>query len=244
MLAAMLLLTCLPAAEPAVAGEKTGVLPGFTLAPSAKILLLRPKIKVGAQSAGGTLEPDADWTELAKTNITAALAAQQASLGNQIITVEEPIGDDARKLAEYRSLFTLLVKSVIEHQFFRGNRLPTKKRDGVFEWSVGPEVKDLPGAAGADYVLFIYTVDHFGSKGRKAAQIAAAFAGATVISGVHLGYAGLIDLKTGNLVWLNVDGKMGGDVRVQDGAQHRVAQLLEGFPSRPVAAPAAVAATR
>ena len=49
-------------------------------------------------------------------------------------------------------------------------------------------------------------------------------------SGVHIGYAGLVDLETGDLVWLNADRKMGGDVRTGDGAVKRVTQLLEDFP--------------
>jgi hypothetical protein len=215
-------------------------MPGFTLAPSAKILLLRPRIKVGEQSAGGMLGRNAEWTELARTHITAALAAQQAQLGNQVITAEEPVGDDAQKLADYRALFTVLAGCVMDYQFFRGNRLPTKARNGVFDWTVGPEVKELPGAAGADYVLFISTEDMYGSSGRKAAQVFAAFEDVILSAGVHNGYAGLIDLKTGNLVWLNADGRMGGDVRTPDGAQQRVAQLLEGLPMRSTA-PSAVA---
>ena len=40
----------------------------------------------------------------------------------------------------------------------------------------------------------------------------------------------IVDLKTGDLVWLNADAAMGGDVRDPDGAQKRVGQLLEAFP--------------
>jgi hypothetical protein len=51
-----------------------------------------------------------------------------------------------------------------------------------------------------------------------------------VKSGEHKGFAGLVDLRTGDLVWLNADLAMGGDVRTPEGAQKRVAQLLEDFP--------------
>ena len=54
--------------------------------------------------------------------------------------------------------------------------------------------------------------------------------GAGVTSGEHHGFAGLVDLKTGDLLWLNADFAMGGDVRKPDGAQKRVSQLLEEFP--------------
>jgi hypothetical protein len=89
----------------------------------------------------------------------------------------------------------------------------------------------LPGAKDADYALFIYNKDAYGSTGRKLLQIAAALGpGISVKSGEHLGYAGLVDLRTGDLVWLNADGQMGGDVREADGADKRVSQLLEEFP--------------
>ncbi len=43
------------------------------------------------------------------------------------------------------------------------------------------------------------TEDHYGSTGRKLLQLfAAGVAGVGVSSGVHKGYAGLIDLKTGD----------------------------------------------
>lgn len=70
-------------------------------------------------------------------------------------------------------------------------------------------------------------------------QLVGMVAGVGVTSGVHLGSAGLIDLKTGELVWLNADKQMGGDVRAPEGAEKRVAQLLEGFPGRPSGATAA-----
>ena len=56
-------------------------------------------------------------------------------------------------------------------------------------------------------------------------------AGLGVRSGKHIGYAGLVDLKTGNVLWLNADGQMGGDVRNADGMEKRVRQLLEDFPA-------------
>jgi len=93
-------------------------------------------------------------------------------------------------------------------------------------------------------VGFINTDDHYGSGGRKALQIFAALGGVSVTSGVHKGHAGLIDLKTGELVWLNADLQMGGDVRTLEGAQKRVRQLLEGFPGRPVQAATATEGVR
>lgn len=230
-------------AAPAAAQEKSGMKPGFVLKPgTARVVVMRPSIKVGAQSTGGLFEPNADWTDQARENIGRALATAQGGLGNTVVDYVEPAGADHARIAEYQELFSSVASSVITYQFFRGNRLPTKKREGQFEWSLGDGVGKLPGLQGADYALFMTTEDHYGSTGRKVLQLFAAFANVPVTAGVHKGYAGLVDLRTGELVWLNADGQMGGDVRETDGAAKRVGQLLEGFPGRPAAADAALTA--
>lgn len=93
----------------------------------------------------------------------------------------------------------------------------------------------LPGAKDADYGLFIFNQDAYGSTGRKVLQIVALMGGISVTSGEHRGYAGLVDLKTGDLLWLNADQQMGGDVRDPQGSEKRVAQLLEDFPGSTIA---------
>lgn len=224
-------------AVPAAAQEKTGNKPGFALKPgTVRIVLMRPTIKVGAQSTGGMFEPNADWTAQARDNITRALNATEANMGNQVIAYDEGETGEGPATSQYAHLFGALADSVIEYQFFRGNRLPTKVRKGEFDWSIGTGITNMKSLAGADYALFINTYDAYGSTGRKALQIVALMGGIAVTSGIHWGHAGLIDLKTGELVWLNADRQMGGDVRTPEGAEKRVRQLLEGFPGRPAQA--------
>jgi hypothetical protein len=237
--AALLALCC--CIFPAQAQEKTGSKPGFSLAPgTAKIVLMRPSIKVGAQSTGGMFEPNADWTDQAKENLGRAIMTAQASLGNVVVAYDEPAGAGAARVSEYRGLFSAVAESVIVYQFFKGNRLPTKKRKNSFEWTLGADIVRLPGLEGADYALFINTEDQFGSTGRKIAQVAGMLLpGIAIPSGVHKGFAGLVDVRTGELVWLNADYEMGGDVRTEEGAAKRVSELFKGFPGRPSAAAAA-----
>ena len=221
---------------PVIAQERTAIKEGFVLPANSgkRILLFRPAVRVGAQSTGGMFEPNADWTDKAQLNIDRELTKRQASLGNSVVLPPEAYGEKAQLVAEYNSLFGAVAQAVMSYQFFTGNRLPTKKRDnkaGVFDWSLGEGVQNLPGADAADYGLFIYNRDEYGSTGRKLLQIVALLGpGIAVQSGVHIGYAGLVDLKTGDVLWLNADAAMGGDVREADGAEKRVKQLLEDFP--------------
>ena len=234
-----------PGAGPVHAQERTAVKNGFVLPANSgkRILVFRPAVRVGAQSTGGMFEPNGDWTEQARRNIDAALARLQTGLGNTVIAAPEAYGEDARLVEEYSSLFAAVSGSVITYQFFTGNRLPTKKRDNkadIFDWSLGSGVANLPGAKDADYALFLYNKDAYGSTGRKLLQVVALLGpGIAVKSGEHAGYAGLVDLRTGDVLWLNADGAMGGDVRTGEGAEKRVGQLLENFPG--MAKPAAAA---
>lgn len=224
------------AAGPAAAQERAALKQGFELAANSgkRILVFRPSVSVGAQSTGGLFEPNGDWTEKASKNIQVSLERLQSRLGNTVIVAPEVYGEDAQKLQEHMSLFAAVSQAVIEYQFFVGNRLPTKKRDNkndVFDWSLGSGVASLPGAQDADYALFLYNRDAYGSTGRKILQVLALMGpGIAVKSGEHAGYAGLVDLKTGDLLWLNADGAMGGDVREAEGSEKRVRQLLEDFP--------------
>jgi len=233
--AAAVLLT-MGTAGVAAAQERTAIKQGFELPAKSgkKILVFRPKVSVGAQSTGGLFEPNAEWTDQARKNIDAALKKRQADLGNVVLMAPEAYGDQARLVEEYTNLFDAVSQAVVTYQFFVGNRLPTKKRDnkaGVFDWSLGEGVRNLPGAKDADYALFIYNKDAFGSTGRKLLQAVALLGpGIAVKSGEHKGAAGLVDLKTGDLLWLNADFAMGGNVREPDGAEKRVGQLLEEFP--------------
>lgn len=233
---------CATLVAPAAAQEHAAIKQGFDLpANSAKtILVFRPAVSVGSQSTGGSFEPNSEWTEAAKANIQSALESFQAKLGNTVIVAPEAYGDAARSVQEHIALFGAVARAVTEYQFFKGNRLPTKKRDNkadVFDWSLGSGVAALPGAQHADYGLFIYNKDAYGSTGRKVLQALALLGPRIAItSGVHEGYAGLVDLKTGDLLWLNADQSMGGNVRDAEGAKKRVRELLEDIPGGRVTA--------
>jgi hypothetical protein len=148
----------------------------------------------------------------------------------------EPEGEAADRVAAYRALFRAVADTVLQHRLFKGDRLPTKKTG--FEYGLGAGVAEIAGGTNADYALFVVTNDAYGSTGRKLLQFAAAaVVGVGVTSGQHQGYAGLVDLRTGDLIWMNADGQMGGDVREADGAAKRVAQLLEDFPAAPAVRP-------
>ena len=195
-----------------------------------RIAIFRPEIKVGEQTTAGLFQPNAEWQESARTALTDALLKAHSARQVDGLLLAEPAGAQALLMAEYRSLFRLVVGSAIRHKLFASDPLPSKA--DRFDWSLGTGVSQLVPGADADYGLFLFSHDGFESAGRKAAQLVASLMGAKDPPGSHLGYAALVDLKTGNLVWLNVDLKATGDVRTAEGAASRIEQLLAGFPKR------------
>ena len=234
--AGALVLSAAPAHAQFGGAEKTAIKEGFVLpGGQTRILVFRPDVAVGEQTTGGMNEPNAEWTQAARANMLAALDRARAVQGSTLVMVPELEGERAALVADYTALFKAVANAAFNHKMFPGNRLPTKKSD--FDWTLGEGAAALK-PLGGDYVLFFYTYDSYGSTGRKVAQVLGLLLGGGLIpAGVHVGYAGLVDLSTGDLVWLAADTGIGGDPRDAVGADKRIAQLLKDFPGRSTGAP-------
>lgn len=237
-------------AAPAAAGDATRDGFNFPNDGSMKIVVFRPDVSVGSQKAGGLIEPNADWTETARANIKAKLIERAELLNAKLEFIDELEGENAEVLTEYRALFEAVSGSIFTHVTV-GDSLATKqkmvsdpkvptarpRKVNMLDWTLGPGAAKLRAATGADYAMFVFTNDAYGDSGRKAAQAAGMLGcliGVCVMvpSGIHVGYAGLVELETGNVVWFNTDLAMGGDPREVEGAEKRVGQLMDGFPLR------------
>lgn len=216
-----------------------------------RIVVFRPDVHVGSLGAGGVDSPNADWTATARANMQKAFEAAAESREAQLEFLGDPEGENAKLLNDYRGLFQVVSQEILAHGVFT-DRFPTKlaprdpKQAGKrykLDWTMGAETRRLREATGADYAMFVYTYDSYGDAGRKAAQIVLLLLASTYVpAGVHVGYAGLVDLNTGDVVWFNADVAVGGDPREVDGATKRVSQLMAGFPKRvPAAAPSTIA---
>ena len=205
-----------------------------------KLLVMRPDVSVGSVTTGGMVEPRADWTEQARANFLMALRAQQAERGGNVFIMEKREsleGVDADTVAELERLHYAVASSIALHRY-SGAYLPTKRSKGL-DWTLGEEAVALGKRTGYDYALFLYAEDSFASTGRVALQVlgvAGCFVGfcAPNIGGAgQFGYASLVDLRTGEVVWFNVSqassqiaGIKFGDIRTPEGAAQMVDRLL------------------
>jgi hypothetical protein len=96
---------------------------------------------------------------------------------------------------------------------------------------LGPEINSIAKDHDAEYGLFVYYRDYQASGGRVAFAILAAAAGVGVGTGSEHGFASLVDLKTGDIVWFNVVVAGSGELRKEDGAATAVAKLFKDIPT-------------
>jgi hypothetical protein len=205
-----------------------------------RLLVMRPDVSVGSVTTGGMVEPRADWTEQARTNLVAALRAQQATRGGNVMIMERRDslpGIEPETIAELERLHYAVGQSIALHRY-SGRNLPTKRGKGL-DWTLGQDAVKLGQRSGMDYALFLYAEDSFASTGRVALQVLGVagcivgFCAPNIGGGGQFAYASLVDLRTGEVVWFNVlqagtqiAGIKMGDIRTPAGAAQMVDRLL------------------
>jgi hypothetical protein len=211
----------------AARADSPNLAPGFTTLPkSAKVLIMPPDVELASISGGGIAEPKADWTAAAHSHLHAAVSRKAAELG--LLTQELP-EREADELAEISALHAAVARSIAFHHLGIGSfALPTK--NGKLDWSLGDAVKPVLEKSAADYALFIWLRDSYASSERKAAMIALALLGVGVVGGMQIGYASLVDLRSGRIVWFNRLARGDGDLREAEPAAETVKVLFDKFP--------------
>lgn len=226
----VLLLSIVFFAGYAAAENERNRAPGFAGIPAgAKIAVLPSDIELFSISAGGVLEPKADWTAAAQKHLTAAVVLKKQQWGLESTLVSET---DAEEFTDLVALQAAIARSISLH-YWRGGRFALPTKNGQLDWSLGEEsVQRLREKTRADYGLFIWLRDSYASAERKAMMVGLALLGIGIGGGVQNGYATLVDLKTGQVMWFNQITSTLGDVREERPAQQTVENLLSYFPLR------------
>lgn len=190
----------------------------------AAIVVMPPDVELFSLTAGGVPEPKADWTAAAVQNLQEVLRQRSAGSGASFVTLAPGGGD---RLAEVTRLHQAVARAIRQHHF--GNwKLPSK--GGRLDWSIGEGAAVIKDLTPADYALFIYYRDSYATAGRKATAVVYAALGVGIHLGAQIGYASLVDLKTGRVLWFNELAKGTGDLRELEPARKSLADLLNEFP--------------
>ena len=211
------------------AAQSRNLAPGFSALPKgAKMAIMPTDIELFVISGGGVPEPKADWTESAAKHFKTAFLKSKHW---QDLTPLEVSETNADELAEINGLHAAVAQAIAMHHF---GTLPLPTKDGKLDWSMGEAVRTVKQATGADYAVFSWVRDSYTSAERAAAMVAIAILSlgrAVPTGGTQVGYASLVDLNTGQVLWFNRLARNSGDLREAAPAAETLDALLNQFPT-------------
>lgn len=198
---------------------------GFSKLPEgAKVVLIPMDVELFSISGGGVLEPQAEWTENALKHLKTAYYAKKQDLKVDISEMSDEPDDAVDDLNRLHGA----VGTAINLHHLGILKLPTK--ESKLDWTLGDTVSAIKQKTNADYALFTFLRDSYASSERVAAMILAAAFGVGLGGGVQTGYASLIDLSDGRVVWFNRLLRATGDLREEAKARESLDSLLKNFP--------------
>lgn len=190
------------------------------------VVVMPLDVELAELSAGGLHEPKSEWTDAALKHMRAALEAEARNYKVRLIDYESQRGTPKNQSTslELLRLHRAVGSAVLVHQYIPGQQLPNK--EGKFDWSLGPEVAAIAQTHAADYALFLFVRDSYASAGRVGVIVVAALLGVGVPGGAQIGFASLVDLRTGDIVWFNRLARGHGDLRTPEAAAETVRELV------------------
>jgi hypothetical protein len=190
------------------------------------IVVMPLDVELAELSAGGLPEPKSEWTDAALKHMRAALENQAKQYKVTMVDYASQRGtlEDQSTSLDLVKLHRAVGGSVLMHQYLPGQELPSKA--GKFDWSLGPEVAAIARSHSGDYALFIFVRDSYASAGRVGVIVVAALLGVGVPGGAQVGFASLVDLNTGDIVWFNRLARPHGDLRTPEAAEETVQALV------------------
>jgi hypothetical protein len=220
-LAAVVLLACVAwttsAAEPVPVLATPAAAPPAASAPI-KVVLLPTAIKIFTIGVGSTEEATDD-----SARMTAETDAELHRLmASSPMFKPQPMptlsADEEATLKEHVALYRIAANEAYVFEVRGG---VWKQALDNFDYSIGSGLSFLKQRSGADYGLVVFGVDGEST-------------GANILFGNRVGrnhlYAGLVDLVTGNIVWLHHDDHNSANFTAKNNMDLFVDQLLNSYP--------------
>ena len=190
-----------------------------------RLVLIDPDVELSELSAAGVGQARADWTAEAKRLIAQHVSTTLAE--KQISLVPANAITEAKEIQLVR-LHGTVGQAVLTHLYNPALKLPNK--GDALDWTLGPGANALREHYGADYALFVFVRDSYTSAARALVMLGAAAFGVGLQGGQQIGFASLVDLRTGNIVWFNQLRSATGDLRTEEPAKSVVDNLIKDLP--------------
>jgi len=203
-----------------------------------KVLLLPTDVRVHEISMGGVVEKVDSWSEEASGHVLQDLRQRTGAAGVFELADPPALSDEERALLDQHAA---LYEAVAGSAFLaRASPIAAwRARGQEFDYTLGPGLKELAEKTGLDAALIVIGTDHISSAGRKAAMVMgtvlAAALGVVVVpqGGVAFLSAGVVDLRTGDLLWFDTEQSGAVSLRDKQAVKNMLDAMFATYPGAP-----------
>jgi hypothetical protein len=199
--------------------------------PVKTVVIISPDVEVSEISAGGVIQKVAAWSENARTYVTGELKHLAAEDKFKVATLPPLSADEQASLDQHVALYDVVASNVLANNLHGGDVWARRLASGLTDYTVGPGLAFIADKTGADSALLVIVRDYESSGGRKALMVFGALFGVGVPLGRTFAVAGLVDLRTGTLLWQSYDTSISPDMRVQADVAQVVDGLFSSYPA-------------
>ncbi len=191
-----------------------------------KIAILPVDVAVKELTAGGIAEEVPDWSQQGASIVEKATRQIIETRKNIKIIPMPDLSEQEKKLVEqHTALYDLVAGNA-----FTFNSHPAWKAQREKEgYTLGKGLAFLKDRCEADNVLMVIGQDYISSGGRKTASFFAAALGVYVPLGYAVLHAGVVDLETGNVLWMNTSMSQSLTFKEEKDAQAMVNLVFEKY---------------
>ena len=172
--------------------------------PSGRTLLLPLSVKVKEMSAGGLEDEVGEWSQSARDHIRAALQSGTVIDGPfELVDLDGLSNAEDVVVEEHLALFNVVAGGALGHTMIQPVDAAWAPKATHFDYTLGPGLAFLRDRTGADRALVIFGEDVISTAGRKATFVVGALFGVAVPLGHSFLLAGIIDLHSGDILWMD-----------------------------------------
>jgi hypothetical protein len=202
--------------------------------PLQQVVLLPVEVDVYEMSAGGVREEVPEWGDTASENVRSALLISKDPEGE--CCVSRQVDSSSLTLAQREVLreHLALFETVAANAIWAG--LPANPawhfKADHFDYTLGDGLAFLHDEYALDAGLIILGEDVVSTAGRKTTAVVGAVLGVAVPMGHSMLIGGLVDFRTGDLLWLNYEVATGSsDLRDPASCLDLARKLMQGYPA-------------
>ena len=170
-----------------------------------------------------------EWTDQAEETVNTSLKKYfRDNLGVLPAPIKALDVENKLKIEEYVGLYEATSNAVLISQ--SSQEAAWDHKQNRFDYTLGSDISFLREHTDADAALFVVGTNYISSGGRKFAFLVAAMVGVAIPLGHSFLHVGLVDTKTGDILWTNSAISQTLNLRDPDNVDSILTTLFESYP--------------